>query len=224
MIKVEMAVVIDVTKPLREATYTLEGDGPLALITADIINRTALSLNLSQHSMDYPNVQRVIKEAVDEDLRPAYVFEQNYEFPKDCWVEYCKIISKECVDYFMVNVVQHPCIPLYNAACIANPNTMRKMILKGDSSAERIREIIAPLSPKLLSSSLINKMINELAEYQIQSNECLWSDLKDDIMLENIVEFWSERKSLPAWREFAHLCYLLQPTSASVERAFSILK
>ena len=81
MIKVEMAVVIDVTKPLREAAYTLEGDGPLALITADIINRTALSLNLSQHSMDYPNVQRVIKEAVDEDLRPAYVFEQNYEFP-----------------------------------------------------------------------------------------------------------------------------------------------
>ena len=167
MIKVEMAVVVDVTKPLREATYALEGDGPLALITADIINRTALSLNLSQHSMDYPNVQRVIKEAVDEDLRPAYVFEQNYEFPKDCWVEYCKIISKECVDYSMVNVVQHPCIPLYNAA---------------------------------------------------------FSDLKDDIMLENIVEFCSERKSLPAWREFAHLCYLLQPTSASVERAFSILK
>ena len=67
-------------------------------------------------------------------------------------------------------------------------------------------------------------MINELAEYQIQSNECLWSDLKDDMMLENIIEFWSERKSLPAWREFAHLCYLLQPTSATSERAFSILK
>ena len=27
--------------------------------------------------MDCPNVQRVIKEAVDEDLQPAYVFEQN---------------------------------------------------------------------------------------------------------------------------------------------------
>ena len=29
MMKVEMALVIDVTKPVREATYTLEGDGPL---------------------------------------------------------------------------------------------------------------------------------------------------------------------------------------------------
>ena len=72
MIKVEMAVVIYVTKPLREATYNIEGDGPMALITADIINRTAY---------------------------------QNYEFPKDCWVEYCKIISKECVDYFMYSTL-----------------------------------------------------------------------------------------------------------------------
>ena len=75
-----MAVVIDVTKPLREATYTLEGDGPLAQITSDIINRTALLLNLSQQSMDYPNVQRVIQEVVDQGLLPDYVFEQNMGF------------------------------------------------------------------------------------------------------------------------------------------------
>ena len=68
------------------------------------------------------------------------------------------------------------------------------------------------------------KEIRELAAYQIQSNECLWSDMKDKEVLENIIECWSERNSLPAWREFAHLCYLLQPTSASVERAFSMLK
>ena len=51
-------------------------------------------------------------------------------------------------------------------------NTMRKVVRRNDSSAEHVREIVAPSNPKLLSSSLINKMINELAEYQIQSNEC----------------------------------------------------
>ena len=40
---------------------------------------------------------------------------------------------------------------------------MRKIVHKGDNSAERVREIVAPLSLKLLSSSLIEKMINELA-------------------------------------------------------------
>ena len=48
--------------------------------------------------------------------------------------------------------------------------------------------------------------------------------MKDKEVLENIIEFWSERNSLPDWREFAYLSYLLQPTSASVERAFSMLK
>ena len=43
--------------------------------------------------MDYPNVQRVIQEVVDEGLLPDYVFELNYEFPRDSWVQYCKIIS-----------------------------------------------------------------------------------------------------------------------------------
>ena len=55
---------------------------------------------------------------------PHYVFELEYEFPKDSWFEYCKVISKECVDYFMENVMPHPCIPLYNAAHIAS--TMKK--------------------------------------------------------------------------------------------------
>ena len=67
-------------------------------------------------------------------------------------------------------------------------------------------------------------MIDELGAYQIRSSECIWSDMKDSEILEKIIEFWSERNSLPAWREFAHLCYLLQPTSACVERAFSMLK
>ena len=92
----------------------------------------------------------------------------------------------------------HPCMPLYNAACIANPNIMKKMVVRGDSFAERVREIVAPLSPKLLSSSLLNKMIYNLVEHQIQSNECLWSDLKDGMVLENIIEFWSGRTSLSA--------------------------
>ena len=38
------------------------------------------------------------------------------------------------------------------------------------------------------------------------------------------MEFWRTHKLFPAWREFAHLCFLLQPSSACVERAFSILK
>ena len=52
-------------------------------------------------------------------------------------------------------------------------------------------------SPKRKSSSLVNKMIYVLAEYQIQSNDSLRSDVEDDNMLKNIFEFWLEFISLP---------------------------
>ena len=52
--------------------------------------------------------------------------------------------------------------------------------------------VIIIIPEATIKSSLINKMINELAAYQIQSNECLWSDMKDKEVLENIIEFWSE--------------------------------
>jgi len=42
-------------------------------------------------------------------------------------------------------------------------------------------------------------------------------------MLDNLVLWWRERHSLPAWRKFAHRMFLMQPSSASVERVFSIL-
>ena len=89
--------ILDISNPLQEVTCTPEGDGPLALITTDIINRPLL--NLSQQSMGYPNVQRVIIETADKGLRPNYTFELNYGFSKDSRVEYFKVISEECVNY-----------------------------------------------------------------------------------------------------------------------------
>ena len=64
--------------------------------------------------MDYPNVPRIVNKPIDRGLRSDYVFELTSEFTKYSWVQYCKVISKECVDYFIVNVVQHPFIILYN--------------------------------------------------------------------------------------------------------------
>ena len=58
-------------------------------------------------------------------------------------IEYCKIILKECGDYFTDNVVQHPCIPLYNATCI---------VLN-----ERIKEIVAPLENRTKREDLKSK-------------------------------------------------------------------
>ena len=51
MMKVEIAGVLHITKPLREVTYTPEGDGPLALITTDILNRSITELEPAEYGL-----------------------------------------------------------------------------------------------------------------------------------------------------------------------------
>ena len=56
----EFAVVVYVSKPIREATYLLEGDGVLALFAKDILDYTASEFALRVPSMDFTNVQIMI--------------------------------------------------------------------------------------------------------------------------------------------------------------------
>ena len=52
---VELAVTIDVAMPFVKATYSLEGDGPLALTCYEAIS----ALNVAARQAYYPNLQAV---------------------------------------------------------------------------------------------------------------------------------------------------------------------
>jgi hypothetical protein len=91
-------------------------------------------------------------------------------------------------------------------------------------TARELRDIVEPIKTKLISAALIDSMVAELSEYERACMNLDWANDEYAVRLEKIVLFWSTHKLLPAWTEFAHLVFLLQPTSACVERAFSILK
>lgn len=74
-------------------------------------------------------------------------------------------------------------------------------------------------------------MVKELSAYKALAQTRNWEALhvsekkqEKENLLQNITDFWAVSRGVPAWRKFAHLCYLLQPSSACVERAFSFLK
>jgi len=67
-------------------------------------------------------------------------------------------------------------------------------------------------------------MVAELHKYDQACEKLDWSNDDYQKRLVKVVTFWSSHRLLPAWSEFAHLVFLLQPTSACVERAFSMLK
>ena len=88
-----------------------------------------------------------------------------------------------------------------------------------------IRTLLAPLVGKLITQQLVDEMIHTSVEYYQQAQVASqWENLTYPEIMENCLEFWKCRKKLSPWTTFAHLCYLVQPSSATVERAFSILK
>lgn len=67
-------------------------------------------------------------------------------------------------------------------------------------------------------------MIRELSDYKLIAATIDWEPLNVPQKLQAILDFWKTAHRVPSWQRFAHLCYLLQPSSACVERAFSLLK
>ena len=71
---VEIAVVVDISKKVREATYLVEGNGPIAVLIIEILDSVARYFRTTYADMEYPNVRRHIAQAVELGiLPPGYV-------------------------------------------------------------------------------------------------------------------------------------------------------
>lgn len=214
----ELAASVDVSHPIREATYFLEGDGPLSLIAIEIITRAWTILSDCVPTMDFANCRSVIAENV-----AANIFPDEFGAPytiEGAWIEYMKGTTKRAVDYFKEEVVGHSSNLYMHAAAMANPDFMRVL----QPSAASLRAALEPLVGKLISSAHVDNMVQEMADYKQVASAINWRDEKVKDKLTLIIDFWKTSHGLQYWQQFAHLCYLLQVSSASVERAFSLLK
>lgn len=232
---VEVATVVDFSKPLREATYLLEGDGPLAFFVTEIIERANRRL-LSGRSMALGNVLVAINYAITilEADPPSHPHVTYTEDRTKNWKEHAKFVSGPCLSYWNNHVMTHASLPLFEAAALANPHKMRLLVKKESeqrekgvecpSLAEQVRKLCDPLVGKLICHQLVDTMVDELPDYTEICNGIDWSNLSIKEKLDSIKQFWMKYTILESWREFYSLCLLLQPSSACVERAFSILK
>ena len=115
--------------------------------------------------------------------------------------------------------MQHSAMPFFVAAQMANPHSA----LRTPLTAEAVRAKVTPLLETLVTVALLQNMISELARYQVACQAAVWDDKSFAEKADLIEIFWTEHKRLSAWTEFAP-CMLIDPSSACVERAFSILK
>ena len=225
LIHIQMAVVVDVSKPIREATYLLEGDGPLAFLLPEILRNCELALDIPWSTMDFPNVRGLIDVFATEGHRPPDPSPPLLlkEDTKEAWIQYCQSLAQPCKDYFKEKVMGHPRLDLFRATMFGNPETMQKY----PCDANALRAAVQPLvQAKFIDKKLVDGMVDELHAYQMACDVARdWHELSYQERLVNIEDFWAaRRKNLDKWTQFAWTCMLLQPSSACVERAFSILK
>ena len=279
---IEIAVVVDITEKVRQATYVIEGDGPIAVMVMEVLDSVARYYKSTYQEMEFSNVRRYIAQAVRLNVAPpGYVlpaiildeFATGPRLPEDiqpildeqhiqdeqllqdalppqdiqdnlpvsparaanpdagandvvaweldlAWKEYCLKLSEPYMTYFNEMVMGHNCLPLWRAASMADPLNMQRQTLTAGDLRVRIQPLIGNLVPR----PLVDRMVAELSEYERACSNLDWSNETYARRLLNVEEFWSKHKLLPAWTEFAHLVFLLQPTSACVERSFSMLK
>ena len=153
------------------------------------------------------NIEPLVENQVAWDLEQA-------------WKNYCISISQPFMTYFDTMVMDHNCLPFWEAASMADPLNMQRKTI----TPAYLRKTITPLMDKLATGALVDKMIAELSEYEKACSNLDWTNDSYQVRLVKVEAFWSSHKLLPGWTEFAHLVFLLQPSSACVERSFSILK
>lgn len=223
-IMMEIALSVDVSKVFREATYIFEGDGPIALIGKDIIDRVDMDINTYWEGMEYGNVLEAI-ERMEKGVDGVPMFPDEYppvpgRTVATAWKNYCRDISRPAIEYFRENVLNHGSNYLLEAAALANPNFMRRSVL----SAVEVRKKLQPLVDKLITHDHFQCLMQQFSSYKLVAMDENWSSMTTVETLTKIIEYWKNHHRAPAWQKFAHLCYLIQTSSACVERAFSMLK
>jgi hypothetical protein len=209
----EAAIATDVSLPIREATYLLEGNKAIAPFVFEILHVTDDRLKALYPTMDFMNIRK------ERLLCEQSAFSPPAASKCATWLEYCKYIADPAYTYFAENVMKHPCIGLYHTLQLANPSYMKE----NKPNATIVRGMLESLVPKLLKASEVDVMINTLSLYQNKCYNVQWGNEKFAVKFDHCLQFWKDSK-ISMWRRFAHHTFLFMPSSANVERVFSFLK
>lgn len=195
-LQLEMAIVLDVGEPFVQATYKLEGDGPLVLTCYKVLQRVATAVSPGHH----PNTDSVIQ-SISDDARQA-----------DDLREKARACVKPAVDYFLhkFNVELYSTVRCFRIARIMCPVQVQDL----KPTVESVDEL--RLFPFLDKDSTIAALKLELAAYRAAAegvNE-----------VDPLIWWQKHTDELPHWSSAVAKVLLVQPSSSAVERVFSLLQ
>ena len=198
-LKIELAAVVDWGEVFVKATYNLEGDGPLALTCYETIQEVISAVQVG----NIPNVQAIAKSISSS----SAVQQQLVAHAKNC--------AEPALNYFKQQLTSSLKVPLaaFKASRLFNPNTVK--FLNPDASSVDTLSVIP-----FFNQEEITALKRELPSY-LAKIEAIDNDDSSDV---DCLKFWkSSESTLPQWAAAVKKILIVQPSSAAVERVFSML-
>ena len=196
-VQVELAAVVDAGEAFVRATYTLEGDGPLAFKCFEVLSTLTAGIQVGH----YPNVQAIIQTLAGGS--PTQLQQ---------WSDYAKACITPGLQYFLEKFSQElrGSVAAFKAARLFLPQNVVELNPDAGTvdSLQAFPFFTAPLLADLKS---------ELPSYLAKA-----AGVDADF---DPLEWWKAHKTdLPHWSAAASDVLLVQPSSAAAERVFSLLK
>lgn len=212
-LQLQLITVVTIGKDFREATYHLEGDGPLAFVTYDELLKIATERDTTFPEMAYPAIQDKATELARQ-LHALGNLGAAVEQIHPGLIDTARQIGAAAFDYFTSRiwegVLEHQVL-LFKATRLANPIRMRDLNPSAEDVARDLQRVGRHCD--------VNGMIEELPRYQ-----ALLRGMRAAPTLESLLEFWRTKQGeLPHWYAFVERLLLWQPSSAAAERVFSLL-
>ena len=196
-LQLELAAVVDAGKPLVESTHILEGDGTLAWQCYE-------QLMVIQNSIQVANLPNLV--ALSREVSGG-----NLAFAQQCY-QYGVAAIQPGWEYFTQTVMgaMGPQVEIFKAARLFSPQQICQ--LRPVANDVDIVTSVAFLD----DPALIANLKNELPMYLAKAD-----GIDNDV---DPIGWWKANEAdLPFWSAAAKLVLLMQPSSASSERVFSIL-
>ena len=195
-LQLELASVVDAGEPLVKATYKLEGDGPLAFVSYELVSVVLASIQTAH----FPYLAAVAKQLSGGDSEAE---EKLIAYGRACVTPGLQYI----LDIFS-NTLKNA-IEVFKASRFFNPQKIQDM--KPEASSLDSLTVIPFLKPETIS-----KLKDELPYYLAKA-----TDISPDIC--PLTWWYMNASELPHWSAAASMIVLIQPTSAASERVFSLL-
>lgn len=197
-LRLELAAVVDVGKHFVSATYALEGDGPLVFRCYSHLQAIASAMA----QKDFTNLKAVARQIAQDEAdltAPQLVAEtmRGVE-PAIAW-----FLGK-------FNVELEPVVTAFRRARFFDPVAVQSLGL----TSQKVQSLRCF---PFYSDEELGQMVDELPQYLAAVT---------DVTLDTPEEkwsWWSHQNNIPHWKSAVMKLVLVQPSSAAVERVFSIL-